>query len=145
MATNSNRLQSVVKLVSKPPVQPMTWCRIAAKTPTNVTERSPTFVLNWDFKPEPEPKNIIDDDYPPRTPQPQPEQSQRTTPSNYWDEWLVKVLSWGTSLRLNIVKNWGRDWLPKKPKKNAWRRLPKDSKKKEKVKMIGVNIFIFNL
>ena len=126
MATNNNKtpLQSVVKLVSKPPVQPFNkpharqqpssrtpqlskvesledqlshmndkerltfelerfghfmieeggrwtqaeidteWKRqYAAKLVNAPTERSPAFVLNWDFKPEPEPEyHVVSDE-----------------------------------------------------------------------------------
>ena len=63
------------------------WARqIAAKTQT--TERSQAFILNWDFKPAPEPQYIIvnDDDHP----QPSKPVISQCTPSNYWDEWCVR-------------------------------------------------------
>ena len=65
------------------------WARqIAAKTPANVTERSPAFALNWDFKPQPEPQYIIvnDDDHL----QPSKPVISQYTPSNYWNEWRAR-------------------------------------------------------
>ena len=59
------------------------------------TERSTAFILNWDFKPDPEPKYIIVNN----DPQPvQTSTANRTqfipsafeTPVNFWDEWRAR-------------------------------------------------------
>ena len=65
------------------------WARQnAAKAQT--TERNPAFILNWDFKPAPEPEYIIVND----DPQPVPTSTAKPfipsaleTLANYWDEW----------------------------------------------------------
>ena len=58
-----------------------------------ITEPSPAFVLNWNFKPEPEPEYIILND----DPQPVPTSTVKPfmpvsleTPVNYWDDWRAR-------------------------------------------------------
>ena len=112
------------------------WDRLnAAKehtTPTN--ERSLAFVLNWDFKPAPEPEYIIVNDDPQPVPTrtvPTPTSSTKPfipsaleTPVNYWDDWRA---SEGIVERNLTPAQYGHELRQKKPKKSVKRRLLKYS------------------
>ena len=68
------------------------WARLNASKLTEAsTERSPAFTLNWNFKPEPEPKYIVlDDDQPAPVPVKPLMPVAKETPVNYWDDWRAR-------------------------------------------------------
>ena len=120
------------------------WDRLnAAKLDKAPTERSPAFVLNWDFKPATEPVYIIVND----DPQPVPTSTIKPflplaleTPANYWDEWRVRE---GIVKRHLPPAQYGDELRQKKAEEARKKEVAERLLKKRKTMRTGVNIFIF--
>ena len=96
------------------------------------TEPSPAFVLNWDFKPEPEPEYIILND----DPQPVPTSTVKPfmpvsleTPVNYWDDWRARE---GIVMRHLTQAQYGQEMRQKKAAEERQKEVAERLLKKRK-------------
>ena len=102
------------------------WARLnTLKEQNTSTERSLAFVLNWDFKPAPEPQYIIVDD----DPQPSKPVIAQDTPSNYWDEWRARE---GIVVRHLTQAQYGDELRQKKAEEERQKEVAKRLLKKRK-------------